>query len=77
MPLDTERSRGNPEYVLFLDPFEEPLRYFVIELGHGTMVCFVAGPEHERFVGIMHKSAESASDIQVGRKRQSALTLMA
>ena len=41
MPLDAERGRGNPEHVLFLDPFEEPFRYFVVVLGHGMMECFV------------------------------------
>lgn len=42
MALDTEWSRGNPEHVLFLDPFKEPFWYFVVELCHGakTMVCF-------------------------------------
>lgn len=42
MTLDTEWSRGNPEHMLFLDPFKEPLRYFVVELGHSARILWAS-----------------------------------
>ena len=81
MSLDAERGRGNPEHVLLLDPFEEPFRYLVVELCHGTKVieCFgrQVGARLVSFYKGYHTRMTESPELVCGREPWELLSLKA